>query len=305
MTLLITLTVADIDTGPFNLYSNVNNYDPAFAELIEKSVLLAGYTSTVVPDGTTSIEVKSVNELCNNFILLTVDATTSTTTSTSTSTSTTTSTSSTTTTTTTSCSICSVPDVTIGTQIWTGCNLDVTTYADIAQTPIPQVTDPTEWANLTTGAWCYMNNDPAFGCIYGKLYNWYAVTDPRGLAPAGYHIPSDAEWGTLIANLGGVSVAGGKMKSTGTIQAGTGLWDDPNAAATNESGFTGLPGDGRSYNGAFNFTATDGYFWSNTTANVPDPEPKAWSYYLRDYDGAATRSTYNKTGGFSVRLIKD
>ena len=92
MTLLITLTVADIDTGPFNLYSNVDLYEYPFAELIEKSVLLAGYTSTVVPDGTTSIEVRSVNELCNNFILLTVNATTSTTTSTSTSTSTTTTT---------------------------------------------------------------------------------------------------------------------------------------------------------------------------------------------------------------------
>lgn len=89
MTLLITLTVADIDTGPFNLYSNIDDYVNPFAELIEKSDLLAGYTSTVVPDGTTNIKVQSINELCSNFILLTVNTTTSTTTSTSSTTSTT------------------------------------------------------------------------------------------------------------------------------------------------------------------------------------------------------------------------
>lgn len=97
--------------------------------------------------------------------------------------------------------------ITIGTQIWSNTNLDVTTYRD--GTPIPQVTDPTAWVNLTTGAWCYYNNDPANGAIYGKLYNWYAVAgihdaaslnDPslrKQLAPQGWHIPTDAEWTTL------------------------------------------------------------------------------------------------------------
>jgi uncharacterized protein (TIGR02145 family) len=82
--------------------------------------------------------------------------------------------------------------VTIGTQVWMTKNLDVDRYrnGDI----IPEVKDSIAWANLKTGAWCYYNNDPELGKIYGKLYNWYAVNDPRGLAPAGYHIPTDAEW---------------------------------------------------------------------------------------------------------------
>ena len=106
------------------------------------------------------------------------------------------------------------PTVIIGTQTWTQTNLNVSHYrnGDI----IPQVTDPTAWANLTTGPWCYYNNDPANGAIYGKLYNWYAVNDPRGLAPIDYHIPTDAEWTIIIDYFGGENIAGGKMKSTGT-----------------------------------------------------------------------------------------
>lgn len=137
--------------------------------------------------------------------------------------------------------------VTICTQTWATKNLDVTTYND--GTPIPQVTDPTAWANLTTGAWCYYNNYAANNATYGKLYNWYAaagiydaasLANPalrKKLAPTGYHVPTDAEWTILTTCLGGESVAGGKMKSTGTS-----LWTAPNTAATNSSGFTGLPG---------------------------------------------------------------
>src|SRR5690606_33259564 len=110
---------------------------------------------------------------------------------------------------------------------------------------IPQVTDPTIWGNLTTGAWCYYNNDPANEIIYGKLYNWYAVNDPRGLAPVGWHIPSDSEWTILTDYLGGFEVAGGKMKETGTTH-----WANPNIGADNSSGFTGLPGGYRAYNSA-------------------------------------------------------
>ena len=109
----------------------------------------------------------------------------------------------------------------IGNQVWATTNLNVTTYSN--GDPIPEVKDPSEWKTLTTGAWCYYNNDPANGTKYGKLYNWYAVHDPRGLAPAGFHIPSDAEWTTLITYLGGESVAGGKLK-----QAGMYNWISPN-----------------------------------------------------------------------------
>ncbi|EAZ94961.1 hypothetical protein FBBAL38_11469 [Flavobacteria bacterium BAL38] len=199
-----------------------------------------------------------------------------------------------------------LPNVTIGTQIWSSTNLDVTTYRD--GTPIPQVTDPTAWANLTTGAWCYYNNDPANGTIYGKLYNWYAVAgiydaaslnDPslrKQLAPQGWHVPSDAEWTTLTTFLGGVSEAGGKMKSTGTS-----LWLFPNLAATNESGFTGLPGGCRGSGGSFDYVGNDGIWWSSSESSTAD----AWNRGLNCNWGYAYRDSYNKRNGFSVRCLRD
>jgi uncharacterized protein (TIGR02145 family) len=122
--------------------------------------------------------------------------------------------------------------ISIGTQIWTQSNLNVSRYrnGDI----IPQVTNYTQWENLTTGAWCYYANNTANGVVYGKLYNWYAVSDPRGLAPQGWHVPSDAEWRTLTTYLGEDS-AGGKMKSIT-------LWGSFNTGATSSSGFSGFPG---------------------------------------------------------------
>jgi hypothetical protein len=104
---------------------------------------------------------------------------------------------------------CVIKEVLIGNQIWTSTNLEVITYRN-GET-IPQVQDANTWANLTTGAWCYYENNTANGTTYGKLYNWFAVNDPRGLAPNGYHIPTNAEWSTLITYLGGESVAGGNM----------------------------------------------------------------------------------------------
>ena len=128
--------------------------------------------------------------------------------------------------------------VTICNQTWTKSNLNVSKYRN--GDFIPQVTDPTAWANLTTGAWCYYNDDPANGAVYGKLYNWHAVNDPRGLAPQGWHIPSDIELTTLTNCLGGESIAGGQMKESGFAH-----WLSPNTDATNSSGFTGLPGGSR------------------------------------------------------------
>ena len=191
----------------------------------------------------------------------------------------------------------------IGAQTWTTKNLDITTYSD--GTVIPQVTDPTAWAALTTGAWCYYNNDSANGTTYGKLYNWYAVagihdTDPntpnKKLAPTGYHIPSDAEWTTLTTYLGGVSIAGGKMKETGTVH-----WNTPNAEATNSSGFKGLPGGYRDFSGAFANIGSDGNWWSSTESNTAD----AWGRFLYYGSGYAYRNGFDKAGGFSVRCLRD
>lgn len=184
-------------------------------------------------------------------------------------------------------------EVVIGNQIWTCTNLDVTTFrnGDV----IPQVTDPTAWANTTTPAWCYYNNDPANGAIYGKLYNWHAVRDPRGLAPAGYHIPTDAEWTTLTDYLGGLSVAGGKMKKVST------LWTSPNTDATNSSCFTGLPGGVRNHTGNYDYINSNGFWWSSTEYNVGD----AWFRAMYNNSGIVGRDYDDKGSGLSVRLVKE
>ncbi len=185
--------------------------------------------------------------------------------------------------------------ITIGTQCWTQTNLNVSKYrnGDL----IPQVTDPSQWESLTTGAWCYYNNDPATAQIYGKLYNWYAVNDPRGLAPVGYHTPTDAEWTTLTTYLGGESVAGGKMKETGTVH-----WQSPNEGATNSSGFTSLPGGQRRLpNGLFTYLGTMGCYW---TASETDAT-HAWLRYLYHEIFFVNKGLDLKILGLSVRCLKD
>jgi uncharacterized protein (TIGR02145 family) len=183
-------------------------------------------------------------------------------------------------------------EVVIGTQVWKTKNLDVATYRN--GDPIPQVTDNAQWINLTTGAWCYYENNTANGTTYGKLYNWYAVNDPRGLAPADYHVPSDAEWTTLTTFLGGEDVAGGKIKATT-------LWNSPNTAATNISGFTGLPGGYRYYGGTFYVIGSFGIWWSSTQYD----STYAWSRNLYYSNGIAYRDSSNKNYGFSVRCLRD
>lgn len=196
-------------------------------------------------------------------------------------------------------------EVTIGTNTWTTKNLDVATYSD--GTAIPQVTDPTAWAKLTTGAWCFYNNDSAKGTTYGKLYNWYAVagiwnetsktdaTQRKKLAPTGYHVPSDAEWTTLTDYLGGQFVAGVKMKEIGMTH-----WNIPNQDATNSSGFTGLPG-GYRYNGVFNNIGNYGSWWSSSDASTAS----TWCRTLYYGNGNCSNSFDNKTSGNTVRCIKD
>ncbi|MFY8166903.1 MAG: fibrobacter succinogenes major paralogous domain-containing protein, partial [Sediminibacterium sp.] len=191
-----------------------------------------------------------------------------------------------------------LPNILIGSQYWMDKNLDVTTYRN--GDPIPQVTNNVTWANLRTGAWCYYNNDPANGAIYGKLYNWYAVNDQRGLAPQGWHVPSDAEWFTLGTYLGGDSFAGGKMKTTGTTR-----WTYPNTNASNESGFTGLPGGyrvgGLGTSGAFESLGNGITLWSATESNTTS----SFYRYIDYNSGILGRWELNKAFGFSVRLIKD
>jgi len=178
---------------------------------------------------------------------------------------------------------------------WMTKNLDIDHYRN--GDPIPKVEDDAEWAALTTGAYCYYNNDSTtYAAIYGKLYNWYAVNDPRGLAPEGWHVPTDFEWTTTLDCLGGSGVAGGLMKEIGTTH-----WNSPNTAATNHSGFTGLPAGRRYSNGTSLYIGDRGYWWSYTETTATS----AWYRFLRYDSGFVDKLNGNKRGGFSVRCLRD
>ena len=183
--------------------------------------------------------------------------------------------------------------VQIGTQTWMTNNADVDTYqnGDV----IPEVTNAAAWNSLTTGAWCYYANSTANGTVYGKLYNWYAVHDPRKMAPIGWHVPADAEYATLQTYLGGSTIAGGKLMSTGTS-----LWPASNASSTNSSGFSGLPGGYRLPNGGFNSGANWAVFWASD-----DNGGNPFDWQLRSNNAAFNHYPDAKTFGFSVRFIKD
>jgi len=185
--------------------------------------------------------------------------------------------------------------VTIGTKVWMAENLKTTKYND--GTAIPLVTDDKAWEALTTPAYCWYNNDAtANKKTYGALYNWYTVNTKK-LCPTSWHVPSDAEWTTLTTNLGGISVAGGKLKETSTTH-----WQSPNTGATNETGFTALPGGFRSLDGACLSIGLDGLWWSAAEDNAAE----AWYRHLY-YEGSVSRrdNEGNKRDGFSVRCLRD
>lgn len=198
--------------------------------------------------------------------------------------------------------------VQIGGQCWMAENLRTATYN--VGTAIPNVTDSLAWVLLTDGAWCNYNNDFANDALFGKLYNWYAAANPK-ICPQGWHVPSDAEWQQLEIVLGmpfgelgetswrgmGQNV-GGKMKSN--IE-----WNAPNMGATNESGFSGLPGGGMNYNSGYYAYSTShgvlGYWWSSTESSIIT----AWHRSLHRGNGGINRFGYHKRMGFCVRCVRD
>jgi uncharacterized protein (TIGR02145 family) len=198
--------------------------------------------------------------------------------------------------------------VTIGAQVWTTKNLDVSTFRN--GDPIPQVKTHEEWqkaGDKGQPAWCYYNNDPANGVKYGKLYNWYAINDARGLAPQGFHVPSNAEWTTLENHLGdNILATGKKMKSTSG-------WEDSyqeNANGTNESGFSGLPGGFRDILGPeFIDKGSEGYFWSSTECVNPQTgiiyTDFAFNRNLVDIFHNGHKNSSFKKCGLSVRCLRD
>ncbi len=182
--------------------------------------------------------------------------------------------------------------VTIGTQVWMTKNLDVSTFRN--GDPIPQAKTNEEWEKAGTDgkpAWCYYKNKKKNGKKYGKLYNWHAVNDSRGLAPTGCHIPTDAEWTILSAYLGGEVAAGKKMKSTSG-------WNDE-GNGTNSSGFSGLLGGFRDYDGYY--IGSNGCWWS---ASEGDAYNAYYRYLKNDYDFLNMNIDY-KGLGRSVRCLRD
>ena len=223
----------------------------------------------------------------------------------------------------------------IGTQVWTAKNLDVATFRN--GDAIPQAKTNEEWEAAGENkqpAWCYYENNTANGTKYGKLYNWYAVVDARGLAPGGWHVPTDEEWTVLSTFLGGEAVAGKKMKSTSGWNSYTtgGSKTCPNCAnwnaeyrkkvpchtckdtrsvaapkvshvgnGTNSCGFTGLPGGYRFFYGDFSDVGYLGNWWSASEGT----ESTAWTRELTTNLSDLNRNFNTKYYGFSVRCVRD
>jgi len=185
--------------------------------------------------------------------------------------------------------------VKIGDQWWMAENLRVTHYRDGKD--IPHVMYSPDWKNCDIGAYCSYNNSETKADTYGHLYNWFAVVHECNLAPAGWHVPTDAEWTTLTTYLGGKSVAGGKLKEAGTTH-----WTTPNTGATNESGFTALPGGYRHCDDG-NFIGL-GYYATFWSASEYSSDAAMYRYLSYDYAGRF-RSHSGKCYGYSVRLIRD
>jgi uncharacterized protein (TIGR02145 family) len=185
--------------------------------------------------------------------------------------------------------------VTIGTQTWMIGNLKTTRYSN--GNSIPAVSDPVSWSALTTGAYCYYNNDSNNSGTYGLLYNWHAVSDSRKLAPQGWHIPSLAEWDILVNYLGGQITAGNKLKETGTAH-----FLQSNDNVTNASNFTALPGGTRDYEtGIFSSIGFYGNWWTSTT----DVLSLSFSKVMFCSDAQVVPYSKNRKVGMSVRCVKD
>jgi uncharacterized protein (TIGR02145 family) len=189
------------------------------------------------------------------------------------------------------------------TENWMFENLDVITFRN--GDPIPHVTDPAQWATLTTPAWCYYNNNSANGMIYGKLYNGYAVTDPRGLAPEGWRIPTVNDWTNLIECVGGFEIAGNKLKTTGQKfdTSVSGLWNFE-SGATNDYGFSALPSGIRNVGDGNFYSINEFAFWWTSTEIDSN---NLHNFFVRDSSSNIAQEFIgtSKNYGYSIRLIKD
>lgn len=183
--------------------------------------------------------------------------------------------------------------VKIGNQLWTASNSNVSTFRN--GDTIPHVKSAEEWQKAGENeqpAWCYYDNESSNEEKYGKLYNWYAVTDERGIAPEGWRVPTDEDWKTLEKTLGGVEKAGEALKSKTEWTKKVGK---------NSSGFSALPGGYRNYKGDFDSKGKYGAFWSSSES----VDNMAWYRYLFDDNNLLNRLNFSKEDGMSVRWVKD
>jgi uncharacterized protein (TIGR02145 family) len=191
--------------------------------------------------------------------------------------------------------------VKIGNQVWMSENLRVSTFrnGDV----IPKVTSEADWKRMSEEkkpAWCYYNFDRANEKKYGKLYNWYAINDPRGISPIGWHVPNNSEWTTLTEYLGADKVCASMKSTDGWVPFYTGdYYKNPNG--TNLSGFNGLPAGGCQADGRFLFQGTNVYWWSATECN----DEAAYSWELNSMQDFILKSPSEKGGGSSVRCLHD
>lgn len=181
--------------------------------------------------------------------------------------------------------------VTIGNRVWMAENLRTSTYRDGSS--IDLVTGDPNWNSQTTGAFCWYDDDTGYENVYGKLYNWFAVEDPRGLCPTGWDVPSRIEWANMTATIGGSSIAGGKLKEVGLLH-----WDSPNTGASDEYNFTSLPGGFRSTSSIQEGRIA--FYW------LRNPSGSSAYYQSMVFNNVVTtESTAGKAGGMSVRCIKN
>jgi uncharacterized protein (TIGR02145 family) len=184
--------------------------------------------------------------------------------------------------------------VTIGTQVWMAEDLKTSRLFD--GTAITLVSDSATWGSSVAPGYCWYGNDSTHnGSIYGALYSWHTVNTGK-LAPPGWHVPTDSEWTVLTTYLGGESVAGGKLKETGTVH-----WASPNTGATNETGMALLPGGSRNYIGGWNGITTSGDWWSSTADNIT----KAWYRVVNSSGADVVSASWYKYIGLYVRCVKN
>jgi uncharacterized protein (TIGR02145 family) len=184
--------------------------------------------------------------------------------------------------------------VVVGNQIWMAENLKTTKYND--GTNISGITDNSTWGGIHAPAYCWYNNDITYKPRFGAIYNGYVIYNGKNVCPTGWHVPTDGEWTTLTTYLGGESVGGGKLKESGTT-----LWMSPNNGATNETGFTALPGGERIPDGSFNNFGYGGYWWSSTELD----SSTSWYRYMDNRYPTVARYSIHKALGFSIRCLRD